>query len=184
VVVVDGGQVSIPLGLLCLFAARMAARGLSAQEVAARIEALRSRVHSLFVVDTLEYLARGGRIGRARAVLGGLLRIKPILGVIDGEVTAVDRARGGRAAQLKMVELFKGRVDVGRPVVLLVAHAAAPVWAERLQTLLSAAFQVSELIATEMGPVVGTHAGPGTVGAALFQAESGEETDLTAPLPG
>lgn len=184
VVVVDGEQVSVPLGLLCLFAARMAARGLTARQVATRIESQRSRVHSLFVVDTLEYLARGGRIGRARAVLGGLLRIKPILGVVDGEVTAIDRARGGRAAQLKIVELFKAKVDVARPVVLLVAHAAAPVWAERLRNLLSAAFQVSELIATEMGPVVGTHAGPGTVGAALFQAESGEEAELTAPLAG
>lgn len=181
-VVVDGAQVSLPLGLLGLFAARMAARGLSGPEIANRIGGMRSRLHSLFVVDTLEYLVRGGRIGRARALLGQLLRIKPILGVVDGEVAAIDRARGGRAAQLKIVELFKARVAPDRPIILCIAHAAAAAWAERLQALLAAEFRASEVIATEMGPVVGTHAGPGTVGAALFQPESGEEAELISPL--
>jgi DegV family protein with EDD domain len=88
--VVDSRQVSLGLGLLALFAARMAHRELGAAEIARRIAAMGDRVHVLFVVDTLEYLARGGRIGKAQAWVGSLLGIKPILGVVDGGVVPVD----------------------------------------------------------------------------------------------
>ena len=130
----------------------------------------------------LEYLARGGRIGKARALLGGMLGIKPILGVIDGEVAPVDRVRGGRAAHPKLIELYKRRVDAEKPVVVGLAHANAPVWAERLRGLLEQNFTIAEMVASEIGPVVGTHAGPGTVGAVLFQPTE-EEMPLIAPLP-
>jgi fatty acid kinase fatty acid binding subunit len=179
--VVDGGHVSLGLGLLALFAARLARRGLAAAEIADRLAGLRPRLHVLFVVDTLDYLARGGRIGRSRALLGNLLGVKPILGVIDGEVAPVDRVRGGRAAHPRLVELFRERVDARRPVIAGIAHAKAPVWADRLRELLAASFDIRELLITEMGPVVGTHAGPGTVGAVLFQPTD-EELPLLAPL--
>lgn len=179
--VIDSRQVSIPLGLLALFAARMAARGLRAQDIATRILGMTGRMHCLFVVDTLEYLARGGRIGRARALLGGLMGIKPILGVVDGEVVPVDRVRGGRAAHPRLVELLAQRVDPKRPVVFGLSHGNAPVWADRLEALIRQRFEVSELIEAEVGPVVGTHAGPGVVSAAAFQPE-GDEAELIAPL--
>jgi DegV family protein with EDD domain len=180
--VVDSGTVSLGLGLLALFAARLARRGLPPAEIVARLEAMRGRVHLLFAVDTLEYLKRGGRIGRARAAVGTLLGIKPILGVVDGEVVAVDKVRGGRAAHPRLIELFKARIDPARPVFAGVAHAKAPVWADRLRGLLEGTFQIAELVVAEMGPGVGTHAGPGTVGAGLFQP-TGEELPLLAPLP-
>ncbi len=180
--VVDSRQVSLGLGLLALFAARMAQRKLGAAEIARRIAGMGDRVHVLFVVDTLEYLARGGRIGKARAWVGSLLGIKPILGVVGGEVVPVDKVRGGRAAHPRMLELFQARLAAGRPVVGAVAHANAPVWADRLRELLEAELDVSELMVGEMGPVVGTHAGPGTVGAALFQSADDEEAALIAPL--
>jgi len=179
--VVDGNSVSLGLGMLALFAARMARRGLEPDAIAERLEALRERLHVLFVVDTLEYLARGGRIGKARALVGNLFGIKPILGVVDGEVAAVDQVRGGRAAHPRLIELFKQRVDPERPVVVGVAHAKAPVWADRLRDLIEKSFQVSEIFIAEMGPVVATNAGPGTVGAALFQPTE-EELALIAPL--
>lgn len=179
--VVDSGQVSAGLGLLALLAARMANKGLSAGEVRRRIDEMAPRFHLLFVVDTLEYLARGGRIGKARALLGGLLGIKPILGIVNGEVAAVDRVRGGKAAHPRLVELFKQRVDADKPVMVGVAHAAAPLWAARLRSLLEQSFQILELLPGEIGPVVGTHAGPGAVGAVLFQPTE-EELPLVAPL--
>jgi DegV family protein with EDD domain len=179
--VVDSRSVSLGLGMLAVFAARMARRGLEPDTIVEHLEAMRSRIHVLFAVNTLEYLARGGRIGKAQAFLGNLLGIKPILGVVDGEVAAVDKVRGGRAAQPRLVELFKERVDPSRPVVVSIAHAKAPVWADRLRGLLGRTFRFSELIMAEMGPVVGTHAGPGTVGAALFQPTDGE-LPLVAPL--
>ena len=179
--VVDTRSVSLGLGMLALFAARMARRGVEPDTIVERLEAMRERVHVLFVVDTLEYLARGGRIGKARALLGNLLGIKPILGVVGGEVVSVDKVRGGRAAHPRLVELFRDRVDPARPVVVNVAHAKAPVWADRLRGLLEKAFQVAEVLVAEMGPVVVTNSGPGTVGAALFQPTE-EEIPLIAPL--
>jgi DegV family protein with EDD domain len=179
--VVDSNSISLGLGLQALFAARMAQRGLELPAIRRRIEAMRGRVHVLFVVDTLDYLARGGRVGKARAVMGKVLGVKPILGVADGEVVAVDRVRGGRAAHPRLIELFAQRVDPRRPVVAAVGHSKAPIWADRLRALLAQRFVAAELLVTEIGPVVGTHAGPGTVGAALFQP-SDEELPLIAPL--
>jgi DegV family protein with EDD domain len=179
--VVDSGSVSLGLGMLAVFAARLARRGIDLDGIAERLEAMRPRMHTLFAVNTLEYLARGGRIGKARALMGNLLGIKPILGVVDGEVVSIDRVRGGRAAQPRLIELFRQRVDPGRPVVVSIAHAKAPVWADRLRVLFEQSFGVAELFMAEMGPVVGTHAGPGTVGAALFQPTE-EELPLVAPL--
>jgi len=182
VAVLDSLQVSAGLGLLTLCAARMARRNLPAVEISRRVDDMRPRFHLLFIVDTLEYLARGGRIGKAQALLGGLLGIKPILGLVGGEVTPVDRVRGGKAAQPRVVELFKERVDASRPVMIGVAHAAAPIWADRLRTLLQQSFIVAEIFGSEIGPVVGAHVGPGCVGAVMFQPTD-EEAPLVAPLP-
>lgn len=179
--VVDSHQVSLALGLLALFAARMARRGQSATEIAVHLRRMRDRIHALFVVDTLEYLARGGRIGKARALMGNLLRIKPILTIEGGEVAPLDRVRGGRAAHPRILELLRGRLDPERSAVCAIVHAQAPVWADRLRQLVEDELPVSELILGEMGPVVGTHAGPGTVGVASFQPTP-EEAPLIAPL--
>lgn len=179
--IVDSHQVSLGLGLLALFAARMARRGLGASEIARRVEEMRDRVEILFVVDNLDALARGGRIGKARALLGNLLRVKPILGVQGGQVVPVDRVRGGRGAHPKILELFRARLDPELGVVAAVGHAAAPRWADRLRGLLEDELSPTELLLAEIGPVVGTHAGPGTVGAAVFQP-TGEEAELVAPL--
>jgi DegV family protein with EDD domain len=181
VAVVDSGQVSLGLGLLALFAARMAARNETAVDIRRRLLAMAPRVHTLFLVDTLEYLARGGRIGRAQAMMGGLLGIKPILGVVDGEVAAVDRVRGGRAAQPRMLEILKKRIEPGQPVVAGVSHGNAPAWADRLEKLVREAFSVLELVQAEVGPVVGTHGGPGLVSVSLFQPVD-DEAALIAPL--
>jgi len=180
-VVVDSLQVSAGLGMLALCAARMARRNVQAAEIRVRLDQMRKRFHLLFVVDTLEYLARGGRIGKARALLGGLLGIKPILGLVNGEVSPVDRVRGGKAAHPRVVELFREHVDAERPVMVGIAHATAPIWAERLRTLLQQHFIITELLASEIGPVVGAHTGPGCVGAVMFQPTE-EEMALIAPL--
>jgi DegV family protein with EDD domain len=180
--VVDSRQVSLGLGLLALFGARMAHRKLGAADIAGRLRGMGERVQVLFVVDTLEYLARGGRVGKARAWVGSLLGIKPILGVSGGEVVPVDKVRGGRGAHPRILELFRARLEEGRPVYGAVAHAKAPVWADRLRELLEKELDVREMLVGEMGPVVGTHAGPGTVGAALYQPVDDEEARLIAPL--
>jgi DegV family protein with EDD domain len=167
--VVDSRSASLGLGMLTLFAARMARRGIEPDGIVDRLESMRDRLHVLFAVDTLEYLARGGRIGKARAIMGNLLGIKPILGVVDGEIVPIDRVRGGRVAHPRLIELFRERVDPKKPVLVTIAHAKAPVWADRLRGLIEKNFQVKEILIAEMGPVVAANAGPGTVGAGMFQ---------------
>ena len=171
------------VGLLALFAARMAQRGHQVFRISRVLEDLIPRIEILFVVDTLDYLVKGGRVGRARALVGKLLGIKPILGVVDGEVAPVDRARGGRRAQLRIVEILQGRLEPSRPVVAAVAHARAPAWGDRLSSLLQQAFELREEIVTDIGPVVGTHAGPGCVGCVLVQPTD-EEWEMIGPLSG
>jgi DegV family protein with EDD domain len=180
--VVDSRSASLGLGMLALFAARMARRGIEPAAIVERLEAMRDRVQVLFVVATLEYLARSGRIGKARALLGNLLGIKPILGVVDGEIVPVDKVRGGRAAHPRLIELFRERIDPQQPVIVTVAHAKAPVWGDRLRGLIEKSFQVREILSGEMGPVVVANAGPGTVGAAMFQPTA-EEMEWIAKVP-
>ncbi len=179
--VFDSQNVSMGVGLLALFAARMAYRGEDAKRIVRHLGKMVPRIHMFFVVNTLDYLVRGGRIGKAQAWVGKLLGIKPILGVVGGEVVPVDRVRGGRAAHPRIVKLFKEHVDPRKGIVAAVAHARAPVWADRLRQLLQASFKVDEMIGTDIGPVVGTHAGPGCVGAIVLQPTP-KEWKLIAPL--
>jgi DegV family protein with EDD domain len=179
--VVDSRSASLGLGLLALFAARMARRGVEPEVIVEHLELMRERVHVLFVVGSLEYLARGGLIGKGRALVGNLLGIKPILGVVDGDIVLLDPVHGGRGAHPRLIELFRERIDPQRPVVVTVAHAKAPAGGDRLRGLIEKSFQVRELLAGEMGPVVIATAGPGTVGAALFQPTE-EEMELIGPV--
>jgi DegV family protein with EDD domain len=179
--VLDTGQVSLGLGLLALFAARLAARHETGERIARRIREMAPRVHTLFVVDTLEFLARGGRIGKARALLGGLLRIKPILGVVDGEVAPVDQVRGGRFVHRRLLELVQQRVDRKRPLIAAVFHANAAAWADNLERLVREQLQVTELIQAEVGPVIGANVGPGAVALSVFQPTD-DELRWLAPL--
>ena len=167
--VVDSWQTTVGLALQVRIALRMVERGLSADEIVRRLEDQRKRYHMLFSVDTLEYLQKGGRIGKAQALLGTLLGIKPILGLKDGEVVPMDKVRGGRNVIPKLVSLFGERVDADRPVFVAVGHASAPRWGGRLKDAILETFQVEELHEGEIGPIVGTHVGPGTVGACFFQ---------------
>lgn len=178
--IVDSESNSVGLGMLAVFAARLAQRGLPLDEIVTHLDAIKRRLHFLFVVDTLEYLRRGGRIGGAQAWIGGLLGIKPILGMQDGEVVPVDRVRGGRRAHPRLLELFRERIEPSRPVFLALAHASAPKWAGRLRDLVAGTWEIVESFEGEIGPVVGTHTGPGTVGCILF-APSPEEAELLAP---
>ncbi len=175
--VVDTRVNSVGLGMLVRFANRMARKGLGVEEIGDRIESISNRLQFFFLVDTLEYLKKGGRIGGARAFIGTLLGIKPILAMAGGEVQAVDKARGGSRAQPKLVELLKEKVSTDVPVFGVVAHASAPKWGARLTELVRDTFTIEELFEGEIGPIVGAHAGPGTVGCVLFAPEP-EEMEL------
>jgi len=162
---IDSESASAAIAMLGLAIQRRLEAGTTDEQVDALVERYRREAGLLFTVDTLEYLARGGRIGRARAWAGELLNIKPILSIDDGEVLPVKRVRGNRKAFLEFATAFEaGTVD--RPSLRVgIAHAEAPDRAEALRKMVRATRPAAEVeVVTTLGPVVGAHAGPGTVG--------------------
>src|SRR6266550_1459479 len=156
------------LGLLTLAATEMAAQGSDAESVALRITAMRDQVQTYFSVATLEFLRRGGRIGRASAMLGSVLQVKPVLCIRDGLVTPLERVRTFERALNRIVELTR-EVDRGHGVCVIVGHADAQADAERIGRDLEPIAET--LIIQPLGPVVGAHAGPGVVGVGCYPAE-------------
>lgn len=179
--IVDSRQAGLGLGLLALFASRLAARGQSAAAIAAKLRELAPRAQLLFGVDTLEFLVKGGRLSRTQGFIGSVFGIKPILGLKDGAIVPLDRVRGARAVQPRLLELLAQRVDPKQPIHAAVLHAAAPAAADRLRKLLQERFRCAEILVGEIGPVVGTHTGPGAVGIAALQPTA-EELSLLAPI--
>ena len=162
---IDSKSASAAIAMLGLAIQRRLERGTTDEEVDALVERYAREAGLLFTVDTLEYLARGGRIGRARAWAGELLNIKPILSIEDGEVLPVKRVRGNRKAFLEFASAFEA-VTVDRPGLrVAIAHAEAPDRAEALRKLVRDKRPSAEIeLVTTLGPVVGAHAGPGTIG--------------------
>lgn len=170
ITVVDSKSATFGIGVLVVAAAEAAREGRSLEEILELIGRLRREMSIFFLVDTLEYLHKGGRIGKAAAVFGSLLNIKPILSVDeDGEVASVDKVRGQKRAMARIVELLKERYGDG-PLKATVAHAHAPENAEQLSALIREHFRAESLSYTSIGPVIGTHVGGGTVGVIVVPA--------------
>jgi DegV family protein with EDD domain len=166
--VVDSELVSMSLGLVTLVAATMAARGADVEAIEAKVLEMRSQVQTYFSVATLEYLRRGGRIGRASALLGSVLQVKPVLCIRDGLVTPLERVRTFDRALSRVIELTRG-VDRGHGVCVIVGHADSEADAERIGRELEPIAET--LMIQPLGPVVGAHAGPGVVGVGCYPAE-------------
>jgi DegV family protein with EDD domain len=162
--------------MLGLAIQRRLERGTTDEEVDALVERYRREARLLFTVDTLEYLARGGRIGRARAWAGELLNIKPILSIADGEVLPVKRVRGNRKAFLEFASEFESSTVDRSSLRVGIAHAEAPERAEALRKFVRDTRPAAEIeIVTTLGPVVGTHAGPGTIGFFWYDDDQGAD---------
>ena len=165
---VDSLTASMALGFQVLMAARAAKNGASLQECKAIAEKARKQSGVFFVVDTLEFLHRGGRIGGAARLLGTALNLKPILTVIDGKIEPVARVRTQRKAFEKMLNILEEKLDHGSISRLSVLHANAASQADQLMSELVERFHPAETIMTEVSPVIGTHTGPGTIGVAYL----------------
>lgn len=169
---IDSGTASAAIAMLALAVQRRLDEGTTDEEVDALVERYRRRHGLLFTVDTLEFLARGGRIGRAQAFAGELLHVKPILSIREGEVVPVKRVRGSRKAFQEFVDAVQaGTVDSPR-LRFGTAHAESPGRAAELARMIrdlrpSATIEVE----TVLGAVIGAHAGPGTVGLFWFSDE-------------
>jgi DegV family protein with EDD domain len=166
--IVDSQLVSMSLGLLTLAAADIASRGADGETVERRVSEMREHVQTYFSVATLEFLRRGGRIGRASAMLGSVLQVKPVLCIRDGLVTPLERVRTFDRALGRIVELTR-EVDRGKGLCVIVGHGDAEADAERVARELEPVAET--LLIQPLGPVVGAHAGPGVVGVGCYPAE-------------
>ncbi|MGI8916070.1 MAG: DegV family protein [Chloroflexota bacterium] len=163
---VDTRQASFGAQTLVREAVRAAREGQSLAEIVARMETLKPNVHIVATVETLEFLRRNGRIGRVSAILGGLMALKVLITVTDGVVVPLDKVRT-RARSLQRVQQL---IAEGAPFYgpVLVGHTHDPAAGEALVAALQARFPEQEVILCEVGPAIGSHAGPGTVGAGFI----------------
>jgi DegV family protein with EDD domain len=170
--VVDSLTTSVGLGLLLNEGLRMAEAGKTRAEIVGMLTARRSDTHVLFALDTLEYLARGGRIGKGQAFLGTTLNFKPLLEVAGGEIVPVSRARGKRKALQDMIDHLAHLVTARGPRVLV---AVSDAWSreegDEVADALSARFETPNVWRAVLGPVLGSHVGGGTIGATAFVSE-------------
>ena len=163
---VDSRQVGVATGYAALSAADVLDRGGSALEAVEAARARAARATSLFYVDTLEYLRRGGRIGAAAAIFGGALSVKPLLTITDGKVANLEKVRTAGKALNRLEALVleaAGDRQVDVCVAHLASHARAEQLAERLTEELAGNLGGREVWCTELGAVLGAHVGPGMV---------------------
>jgi DegV family protein with EDD domain len=170
VVVVDTGSASAAIGMLALALQRRLQRGAQDDEVDALVDRFRRRSRVVFTVDTLEFLQKGGRIGRGQALAGTLLNVKPILQISEGEVVPVGRVRGRQKALQEFGRIFTADTVNTAGLRVAIAHADSEAWVDVIKDLVRRARPLAEIeIVATLGAVVGTHAGPGCVGFFWFQ---------------
>ncbi len=172
--VVDSKTIAIGLGILVEYALELVDRGLKAEEITWKLLQKRERIRLLAMVDTLEYLKKGGRISAAVAIAGGILNIKPVLTIDQGEIKLLGKARGSRQANNLLVQEIQkaGGVDFGKPL-LLGYTGLSDVLLQKYVADSAALWEGNRdhLPAAIVGSVVGTHVGPGAVAVAFFSAE-------------
>lgn len=166
---VDSKTASAAQAMFALEAVRMANEGKSAQQILNRLNYLQNHMGIYFIIDSLEYLKRGGRIGKVTALAGKLMGIKPVLSVVEGEATNVDKVRGMQAGLNKLVDGFLTRaVDLYHVTVI---SSCAPDRVKMISHMLQTHISQIDITVVEIGAVIGTYVGPG--GIALVYEEKG-----------
>jgi DegV family protein with EDD domain len=169
--VIDSRSVSAPLGFMAVEASRMAQAGADIQAIQARVIQMIAGFRIYFLVDTLEYLRRGGRIGGAAALLGTALKLKPILAIQNGRVEPFERVRTKAKAVARLVELARAGLDTQseEKIYLAMVHGNVPEQAKALHLELVEEFEPAETMLTDLTPAIATHSGPGVLAVAFFQ---------------
>jgi DegV family protein with EDD domain len=167
--VIDSETVVMGLGLIVIAAAKAGQAGANLDELADLVRRAMARSHAVMLFDTLKYLAKGGRIGKAQGLLGSLLSVKPILTIRDGEVSPLTRVRSRTAGT---DYLYNFVADFSNIQELAVEHATTPDDADKLVERLSSLFPKERIYRSTVSPVVGTYAGPGVLSVSVLEAES------------
>ena len=170
--VVDSSSVAIGSGILVEYAIKLLDEGLNAKEIAERLEEAKKKVVVVALVDTLEYLQKGGRVSKAVAFAGGVLNIKPVLSLIDGDINILGKARGSKMGNNLLVHQIDkaGGIDFSKPVLLGytgISNALLLKYIDDSRHLWE--HNLEQVRYTTIGSVIGTHAGPGAVAVAFFK---------------
>lgn len=170
ITVIDSKQVSMALGIVVLAAARAAKEGKNKEEIIEIVRTMIGKVQTYFVVDTLEYLEKGGRIGKATAFLGTMLNIKPVLTIQDGVITPCEKIRGKGKALERIIEIAKDYAEQHGCLRSVILHGNVLDDTIKFHQRVSEELKCPEIIIGDIGAVVGTHTGPGIM-ALFFYAE-------------
>jgi DegV family protein with EDD domain len=167
--IVDSKTTVAGLALVVLEAAKAAKEGKDLEAVAARAREVSGKMKTMFLVNTLEFLHKGGRIGGAKRFVGSLLSVKPILHILDGSIDTLDSVRTKKKAMTALVEIAKGDIGQQREKVFMgVFHGLAEEEGKQIMAQVKELFSPEELLFTGLSPVIGVHTGPGTIGLAYF----------------
>jgi DegV family protein with EDD domain len=166
--VIDTRLVASPLGIVVEQAVRWLQEGYSADDIQKRVQELSLRGRVYFLVSTLEYLQRGGRIGTAQAIIGSLLQVKPILVFQNGRVEPYEKARTQHRAFLRLKEIVLEQIPRDRDAFLTILHGGAPETAAQLAEDFRSELNLERVKIYDMPPAIITHAGPGVLGAGFF----------------
>lgn len=164
ITLVDTRMVSAGMAVLVAEGARLAKEGAKPAEIKAHIEALIPRTRMHFVLETLENLKRGGRIGGAQALIGGVLQMKPILTIKDGKVEPLERVRTFGKAVARLKEIVLQDLSASSDPKVFFMHSAAPHLAEEMAQEVGGKLGIKSPVILEAGPAIATHAGPGAIG--------------------
>jgi DegV family protein with EDD domain len=166
--VIDSRSAAAALGFVVLTAARSAANGAALEQAASKAEALIPRLYMLGVLDTLEYLAKGGRVPQVAAWLSALLQVKPLFQLHDGQITRLGAVRTKPRAVARLLRLAAERLEPQKPLHVAVFHTRAAQEAEELAEKVREEFRPAEFFVTEFSQVMSIHTGPGLVGLAFY----------------
>lgn len=166
--VIDTRNTSMCHGWMVIEAARAALAGKSLDEIVALVKKMIPITHMIQTADTLKYLYMGGRIGKAKHLVGTLLNIKPLIGMEDGVIVPLGQARSRKRAYRKMVDLIEAAVGCMGKIKIAYVHAAARGEAEKIKAMVEERLTCAESLITELSPALGVHTGPGTAGVCFF----------------
>lgn len=161
--IIDSKCASLGQGLVVREALRLAKENVPYEELVEKTKFYAAHMEHLFTVEDLDYLAKGGRVSKASAFLGGLLNIKPLLHVEDGKLVPIEKIRGKKKLLRRIIEIMSERGFALDKQVIGISHADAPETAEEMKKLIEETFGTKTIVITEIGAVIGAHTGPGTI---------------------
>jgi DegV family protein with EDD domain len=167
--IIDTGYVHFPLGFIALKAGQLAQEGKSKQEILKNISDLQSKVKVLFIPSTLEYLKKGGRIGKAKGLIASILEIKPILTIHDGEVSQFKTTRRWNQAKSELIQSMINIVKNPHNLIVSIGDSDAKEDAAEMEERIKAEFHPKKIYRVDIGAVVGTHLGPGGIGITFYE---------------